>query len=460
MPHDFASSNQTIEFFLAAFEVVRVLFVMAFGACLGSLVNVLVYRMPLGLGVVTPASRCPGCETLLTWQENIPIVGWLMLRGRCRFCRTPISPEYPIVEAFLALLFGATYVLLYADGGTFLGAWLRGWQPEWGLSGFAATWPVFVAVLVLWTCLTAATLIDARTFHIPMSLTTVPVCVAVIAHPLAVWLLPMTNNRGLRVADGWTWLVASPGAASWGWVGAAIGGIAGIALSWGLLAGGLIKRSFADFDHWAQAHIKEHEGRRSDSPEPGSPGLGEESPEGPDLWTKYPHARREMLRELFYLAPAIGLGFLGAAVGVHLAGPWSFDIVSGAHLPATPVPLWLDALCGCLMGYLVGGGVVWLWRILGSLGVGKEALGMGDVHLMAAVGACLGWIDAVLGFFAAAFVGVFWTLLTKLTSGRLDRAMPFGPYLAIGTVLVWFCKPLIERLLGVILRAEYPISLP
>ena len=71
-------------------EVTKILFVLAFGACIGWLVNVLVYRMPLGLGVVTPPSRCPSCETQLTWRENIPVFGWLRLLGKCRFCRSPI----------------------------------------------------------------------------------------------------------------------------------------------------------------------------------------------------------------------------------------------------------------------------------------------------------------------------------------------------------------------------------
>jgi leader peptidase (prepilin peptidase)/N-methyltransferase len=112
------------------------------------------------------------------------------------------------------------------------------------------------------------------------------------------------------------------------------------------------------------------------------------------------------------------------------------------------------------MGYLIGGGIVWLWRILGTLMVGREALGLGDVHMMAAVGACLGWPHSILGFFAAAFVGVFWTILGKLMTGTLQRQMPFGPYLAIGTVLVWFCQPGVERLLGMILRTGERFILP
>ncbi|MCR9076528.1 MAG: prepilin peptidase, partial [bacterium] len=89
------------------------LFVIAVGACIGSLVNVLVYRIPLGLDVVVPTSRCPKCDHKLTWRENIPILGWILLRGKCRFCKAKISPEYPIVETVVAILFGAIWALWY-----------------------------------------------------------------------------------------------------------------------------------------------------------------------------------------------------------------------------------------------------------------------------------------------------------------------------------------------------------
>ncbi|UYV14195.1 MAG: A24 family peptidase [Phycisphaera sp.] len=109
-----------------------------------------------------------------------------------------------------------------------------------------------------------------------------------------------------------------------------------------------------------------------------------------------------------------------------------------------PCPLWLDALGGSLLGYLVGGGVVWAVRLFGSLGFGKEAMGLGDVHLMAAVGACLGWVDSVLAFFGAAFVGILLTLYSISLSRGVGRAMPYGPSLAIATVLVLLAKPAIE----------------
>lgn len=76
-----------------------------FGATVGSFLNVVIWRMPRGETVVTRPSRCPWCSTNLKWNDNIPVLGWLMLGGRCRTCRLPISPRYPIVETIMGGIF-------------------------------------------------------------------------------------------------------------------------------------------------------------------------------------------------------------------------------------------------------------------------------------------------------------------------------------------------------------------
>jgi leader peptidase (prepilin peptidase)/N-methyltransferase len=82
------------------------LFVSAFlmGAVWGSFLNVVVYRLPRGLSLVRPASRCPACETPIKARDNVPILGWLLLRGRCRACGVKISVRYPLVELAMGLL--------------------------------------------------------------------------------------------------------------------------------------------------------------------------------------------------------------------------------------------------------------------------------------------------------------------------------------------------------------------
>ena len=74
------------------------------GACIGSFLNVVIYRLPLGQSLVTPPSRCPKCGYRLKWYDNIPVFGWLLLAGRCRECKNRISIQYPIVELITAVL--------------------------------------------------------------------------------------------------------------------------------------------------------------------------------------------------------------------------------------------------------------------------------------------------------------------------------------------------------------------
>jgi leader peptidase (prepilin peptidase)/N-methyltransferase len=74
------------------------------GLIVGSFANVCIHRLPRGESVVTPPSRCPSCGGLIRPRDNLPVVGWLLLRGRCRACRAPISPRYPAVEAANGLL--------------------------------------------------------------------------------------------------------------------------------------------------------------------------------------------------------------------------------------------------------------------------------------------------------------------------------------------------------------------
>ena len=113
-----------------------------FGACFGSFLNVCVSRWPAGLSVVRPASRCPKCEREIQWHENVPILGWLRLGGKCAGCALPISIEYPLVELAVAVLWG---------GAAFLGGW--------GLDSLRLA--VFATIML------GITLTDAKHYVIP-----------------------------------------------------------------------------------------------------------------------------------------------------------------------------------------------------------------------------------------------------------------------------------------------------
>ena len=113
-----------------------------FGAILGSFLNVCVYRLPRGESVVRPRSRCPRCGAPIAWYDNVPVVSWLVLGGRCRRCRAPISPLYPLVELTIALVWAAAIARL-------------------GLTPQALAAALFVTLLV------GILLTDAREFIIP-----------------------------------------------------------------------------------------------------------------------------------------------------------------------------------------------------------------------------------------------------------------------------------------------------
>jgi leader peptidase (prepilin peptidase) / N-methyltransferase len=91
------------------------------GACAGSFLNVVIWRVPRGESIVSPPSHCPRCGERIKARDNIPIVSWLLLRGRCRNCGEPISARYPLVEALVAVVFAAITAINGVD-------WDLAWQ--------------------------------------------------------------------------------------------------------------------------------------------------------------------------------------------------------------------------------------------------------------------------------------------------------------------------------------------
>ena len=120
--------------------------VFILGAAVGSFLNVVVYRLPEGLSLLYPPSRCPKCENRLKPYDNVPVFGWLWLRGKCRNCKLPIAIRYPLVEFLTGCLFVCVFALFGLSWQT-LGYWL----------------------LVCW--LLALALIDLDTMTLPNSLT-------------------------------------------------------------------------------------------------------------------------------------------------------------------------------------------------------------------------------------------------------------------------------------------------
>jgi leader peptidase (prepilin peptidase) / N-methyltransferase len=86
--------------------IILIVWFFVLGGVIGSFLNVVVYRLPKRLSLIEPPSHCPNCKHGIRWYDNVPILGWLLLRGKCRDCRQPISPRYPLVEFSVALMFG------------------------------------------------------------------------------------------------------------------------------------------------------------------------------------------------------------------------------------------------------------------------------------------------------------------------------------------------------------------
>lgn len=92
------------EALLASTGLMLQVIALFWGACWGSFLNVVIYRLPLGMSLVQPPSRCSRCLTRIRWYDNVPVLSWWILRGRCRACRTPFSPRYMLIEAACGLL--------------------------------------------------------------------------------------------------------------------------------------------------------------------------------------------------------------------------------------------------------------------------------------------------------------------------------------------------------------------
>ncbi|MEM8778897.1 MAG: prepilin peptidase [Cyanobacteria bacterium P01_G01_bin.49] len=144
-------------------------FVFALGACIGSFLNVVIYRLPAGLSLIYPPSRCPKCEHRLGKTENVPVLGWLWLRGRCRWCRAPISARYPLVEAVTGLLFCLVF-----------------WQFQFSL--------LTVGYWVLISWLIALSMIDFDTMTLPGILTKSGLVLGLIFQGIIGWQMAETAN--------------------------------------------------------------------------------------------------------------------------------------------------------------------------------------------------------------------------------------------------------------------------
>ena len=194
-------------------ETVTSLWFLAIGCCVGSFLNVVVYREPRGLAVGLPRSRCPKCQNAISPRDNIPIIGWLRLRGRCRTCQLPISPRYPLIEAAIGLLFVALLHRELLSGGgnlpvrdinTYTGVVWVLWYTKWDLLG------IYLFHLQLLVVLWGAALIEhdgfawpKRLFRFAVGLGLVGLAIWPHLHVIPVWFPRPDWINGSRLSSSW-----------------------------------------------------------------------------------------------------------------------------------------------------------------------------------------------------------------------------------------------------------------
>jgi len=460
------------------------LLVALLGAAVGSFLNVVIYRLPRGLSISRPRlSFCPTCRQGIAPYDNIPILSWFLLRGRCRHCGEPIAAIYPVIECLTLLLFITVW------DAAFVGFALPGVERP------AADWPVALAWIVLLSGLLATAVMDLESYTVDIRICVVTMLVGVATR--AVWMSEVPGASG-RMGGG-SWMPASVSLV------ACLAGGAWVATC---LVAAVLRRS-PDDAAAARNQGLTHEPVVPDSPTgtsppsrssglvaglclavvvlliwqawaPAEPLFGS-ARHGPDaashriaatvsmvsaagqrafiafslfllllLLASMAHreadqqiiaeieaervtARTTALRELCGFLPAI----LVAAVAFHLlrdAGVASVGWIEIADRVRFLGGAWphviggLEAVAGIVLASAVG----WAARILGTLAFGKEAYGTGDIYLMAAIGAVAGPWVVLLSFFMAAFLALFGVLV--LLFRKSSRAIPFGPWLALGTL--------------------------
>ena len=367
-------------------------FIFAFGCCIGSFLNVVIYRMPRDKSIVTPPSACPGCGKHIRFYDNIPLISWLVLGRKCRYCKAPISARYFIIELLTGSVFLGLFILYFRTD-------IRAGIPTFSKGG----WFIYLLHIILLAALIASSAIDLELWIIPLSICWFVTLAGIIGSAVGVFIIEpvvINENRLLPAVSADTGALAA---------GAATGLIVSIIL----LATGLIKRSYEEQgDNTAV----------NDNPAGKDPSVIPED--------NFNH-RLESLREIVFLLPIIILSF-GAFWLSRNFEPihnWWRDFSS--H-PA------VAGLLGSLWGYFIGCGIVWSIRIFGTLALGKEAMGLGDVHLMGAAGAVTGPLVVVLAFFIAPFFGLTWAGLNMFF--KKIRQIPYGPFLSLGILFVMILR--------------------
>lgn len=367
---------------MAVPDWIWLVFIFAFGCCVGSFLNVVIYRLPRDKSLIMPPSSCPACGQRIQFYDNIPLVSWLVLGRKCRDCRAPISPRYFVIELLTGMVFVGLFWLYFRTGlRAGMGAFLTG------------GWLIYLLHLTLLAAFIAASAIDLELWVIPISICWLVTAVGLVGSAVGRYVIDPSATREFSLLP-----IASPGTGA-----LAAGAAIGLAISWILLVSGLIKRSYESED-------------------------SEHAPQEPDKCPERQlNHRLEVCREIIFLLPILicAAGAFWLTRESESIRTWWFAFSQHRVVAG---------FLGSLLGYFVGCGVVWATRIFGTLAFGKEAMGLGDVHLMGAAGAVVGPVLVVVAFFIAPFFGLAWAGVQMFF--KKTRQIPYGPFLSLGVFTV------------------------
>lgn len=397
-----------VETLTPAAQAIIIAFLFAVGACIGSFLNVVVWRLPRGESLISPPSHCPKCQHKLAWYDNIPIFGWIMLRGRCRYCRQPISIRYPIVELITALLFVFYYVMIcfLHWGPCRLVQNLDGDIISTHYLGLVTdNWPLLALYLLMIASLLAASLIDAELYIIPLGIPWLMALAGVVIHALV--------DRGDLPGA----LTLSPTMAALS-AGASVGLLISF-LAWLL---GRMPLSFPKGEPLLETERESYEAQWQQAK-----AAGEDPPPLPPPYSPG-RIRMEISKELLFLLPPVILGLIAWIVYAQV------QVVEQKWITLLSAAPWVGGLLGSLYGGMIAALLIWLTRILGTLGFGRVAMGMGDVHLMFGIGAIMGAEASAIVFFLAPFFGLVLAIYMLISGTR--RELPYGPYLSLAAAFV------------------------
>ncbi len=467
----------------------------AIGLCLGSFLNVVIYRLPRERSLREPLwSACPTCDRRIHWYDNFPIVSFLRLRGRCRHCAAPIATRYVVVEAAMALI-----VLLLIDA--FFVAQVRAGlsRSEVGLTErLALDWPMLLAHIVLFACLLSMSAIDLEHYWVDIRFTSLAAGFGFVMHALwtprhsASWPRPSDTVSWMSLfvlaGLGLTWLflwcrpdeetsvvgapdsgeddstvienlscsfdappvgevaeagvaVVAPEVAPWAWPAPSRVWVwCFVVVLIGLLASVAAADLHLDTVAYSVRALVPLGLLFAVIVREGAVHRESDLVILDALHQERTFARGMVLRELGLLMPSAALG----AVGLFLVagdGGLAEGLREALH---AKVPVWgvtmmrgwapLEGLATAASGFVIGGAIGWAVRIVFTLAFGKEAFGSGDVHLMAAAGCIAGWPVVVLGFMLTCALALFgWVLMLPF---KQSRALPLGPWLSLSFLIV------------------------